>query len=420
MAKRNSLNQHNIKNLYIKKSQHSKTGYSCQYRDPRFGDPRFPECTKQYHGLGSDIAKAKEQATTLNALIYAKIATEKVNSILAVPANVSTGIKLGAWIDEYITLYEAKLARGEVKPNTIRTKFHIVKTIRAAHGDRFFSDITVRDISALLDKYISQDKSRMAQSVRSVYSDVYKQAIGKGVPGVERNIAQDTINPVAKVKRERLSLEHFIKIRSNITYAPHSYASLLALVTGQRLVDLTLIRVRKGADWDDRYKKYRQNPNHFVKGAYGSHNQLIAHAPYSFVDKDTLCIFQLKTGNLLRIPLDLRLKAIDISVGDVIEEMRLVESSEMVLHHNSKRTLNEIGGAVHMNTVSRAFAKARDLSELQYILSPPTFHEIRSLSERLYREQGVNTQKLLGHKKSSMTDIYNDARGCDWSSIEIV
>lgn len=44
----------------------------------------------------------------------------------------------------------------------------------------------------------------------------------------------------------------------------------------------------------------------------------------------------------------------------------------------------------------------------------PTFHEQRSLSERLYREQGVDTQKLLGHKTQKMTDRYNDDREKDW------
>lgn len=44
----------------------------------------------------------------------------------------------------------------------------------------------------------------------------------------------------------------------------------------------------------------------------------------------------------------------------------------------------------------------------------PTFHEQRSLSERLYRDQGVDTQKLLGHKTQKMTDRYNDDRGKDW------
>lgn len=44
----------------------------------------------------------------------------------------------------------------------------------------------------------------------------------------------------------------------------------------------------------------------------------------------------------------------------------------------------------------------------------PTFREQRSLSERLYRDQGVDTQKLLGHKTQEMTDRYNDDRGKDW------
>ncbi|EPE5478197.1 integrase, partial [Escherichia coli] len=46
--------------------------------------------------------------------------------------------------------------------------------------------------------------------------------------------------------------------------------------------------------------------------------------------------------------------------------------------------------------------------------TPPSFHEQRSLSERLFREQGVDTKILLGHSNQKMTDIYNDARGKEW------
>jgi hypothetical protein len=42
---------------------------------------------------------------------------------------------------------------------------------------------------------------------------------------------------------------------------------------------------------------------------------------------------------------------------------------------------------------------------------PASLHECRSLSERLYRAQGLNTMVLLGHKHQAMTDIYNDDRG---------
>jgi hypothetical protein len=48
-----------------------------------------------------------------------------------------------------------------------------------------------------------------------------------------------------------------------------------------------------------------------------------------------------------------------------------------------------------------------------------TFHEIRSLSERLYREQGVDTRLLCGQSHQKMTDRYNDLRGSDWSKLII-
>lgn len=57
-------------------------------------------------------------------------------------------------------------------------------------------------------------------------------------------------------------------------------------------------------------------------------------------------------------------------------------------------------------------------------LSAPAsaLHECRSLSERLYREQGIDTKTLLGHKHQSMTDAYNDDRGLSagrWQHLEI-
>ncbi|CND85552.1 integrase [Yersinia nurmii] len=45
---------------------------------------------------------------------------------------------------------------------------------------------------------------------------------------------------------------------------------------------------------------------------------------------------------------------------------------------------------------------------------PTYFPEQRSLAERLYREQGVDTKTLLGHKNQAMTDKYNDDRGKEW------
>lgn len=45
------------------------------------------------------------------------------------------------------------------------------------------------------------------------------------------------------------------------------------------------------------------------------------------------------------------------------------------------------------------------------------FHEQRSLSERLYKEQGVDTKSLLEHKNSYQTEMYNDDRGKIWKTV---
>lgn len=49
--------------------------------------------------------------------------------------------------------------------------------------------------------------------------------------------------------------------------------------------------------------------------------------------------------------------------------------------------------------------------------SPPSFNEIRSLAGRLYQEQGIDPQALLGHKDAATTAIYLDNRKVEWVSV---
>ncbi len=44
-------------------------------------------------------------------------------------------------------------------------------------------------------------------------------------------------------------------------------------------------------------------------------------------------------------------------------------------------------------------------------IPPPTFHELLSLSIRLYHDQGINAQALAWHKSADMTSVYRDVRG---------
>jgi integrase len=69
--------------------------------------------------------------------------------------------------------------------------------------------------------------------------------------------------------------------------------------------------------------------------------------------------------------------------------------------------------------MARGFAKARELSGITWEKEPPSFHELRSLSARLYTEEkGTEfAQRLLGHKSLVMTAKYQDNRGSEWVKV---
>jgi integrase len=82
---------------------------------------------------------------------------------------------------------------------------------------------------------------------------------------------------------------------------------------------------------------------------------------------------------------------------------------------------------VWIDTSTKGFARARDLAAKRAEgplweegKTPPSFHELRSLSERLYNAQSnVDTQLLLGHKDPRSTAIYKDARGAEWVRVQV-
>jgi enterobacteria phage integrase len=62
----------------------------------------------------------------------------------------------------------------------------------------------------------------------------------------------------------------------------------------------------------------------------------------------------------------------------------------------------------------------RDLTDLEWKGSePPSLHEMRSLAARLYDQQGVDSQVLLGHKDPATTALYRDNRGAEWMEVKV-
>lgn len=363
-----------------------------QYKDPRNG---------KYHGLGTDKKQAIIDANQLNSALYAEAGKRRVNAIV----EQNGSILFSAWLDRYREI----IIERKLKPNTLAVRKNILFRIEQTLGALPIREITVKHCAELIGRYVKEDKNRMAQSIRSVLIDVFKEAIADGE--ADNSPAEKTRNPVAIVQRSRLTLDAF---QSILTAAEQNLdpwvanSMLLALVTGQAREDIALALKKKPRNWESLYKQYLQD-----KAA--KKNPTI---PPSYVDDGYYYATRRKTGALVKIPLSLRLDAVGLSVGDVINRCNDNIFTQYLLHHSKRRTTANVGDAIHKDRLSKRFASARELAGLTWPAEPPTFHEIRSLSERLYKKQGINTKDLLGHREEKTTAIYNNARGAEWIEVK--
>lgn len=94
--------------------------------------------------------------------------------------------------------------------------------------------------------------------------------------------------------------------------------------------------------------------------------------------------------------------------------------SPYLVHFFHTTSQAERGSQVQATTITTNFSQARDKTGIEWGKgTPATFHEQRSLSERLYKNQGVDTKVLLGHKTQQQTDKYHDDRGKGWNILKV-
>lgn len=123
----------------------------------------------------------------------------------------------------------------------------------------------------------------------------------------------------------------------------------------------------------------------------------------------------------IAIPLSLRCYALNLSVREVVARCRDRLLSKHLVHYLRTVPKGKMGDPVSGGTLSRRFSAYRDQAGIKTMpgKTPATFHEQRSLSERLYREQGIDTMVLLGHSSQKMTDLYHDERDNKWVVLAI-
>lgn len=342
--------------LHHAKGANGKTYYSCIH-----------PITGKRHGLGSDFVTACKVLHRLQA------AHPKDRENALFERIEGRGKTFGAFTEKF----KEALQERNLKPNTLKMRYHILdKVLMPRFGSWQLKDVDTEAVSNLLDEFKNQGKNRMAQAVRSVLVDLFMEAVSTGWLKANHNPASLTRNPTATAKRSRLSLEQF-----NVIYS-------LADDWMQRALELAILTSHAGAT----ELTAMQKP---VDGY--------------------LQVQRTKTDVRIKIPVTLKLDALGWTLEDTISKCFTddIESPYLLHIGNGDKMLHY--------RVTRAFTEIVRRSGIIWEEGkrPATLYEVRSLSQRLYRKQGVDVKTLLGHKDSRSTERYDDVRGDDWLTLEV-
>lgn len=352
------------------------------YEDGGYFSWRNP-LTGEKFGLGRDKAVAFVQAVEANIHVAGLRNKPRLIDKLTGTADRS----VAKWDEKY----QKMLAGAGFAANTLRSYKSLGKRMVSMLGaDTPLATITALTLSEGLEKLARDEgKARTAQALRNYMRDSFREARVQGWYTAE-NPVMDTKLPVAvEVKRSRLSLEVFRQVYASTSLEWLRNAMDLALISGQRREDVAIAQFkdfRDGGWWCVQESEKSANPHRIF------------------------------------IPLELRLECVGKSLGDVLSQCRRTGVvSKYLIHQTVERGNSPIGRRIWLDTVSRRFGEAVAALNLGWgDKTPPTFHEIRSLSERLYAAQGgVNTQELLGHNDPETTALYHDSRGSEWVRIKV-
>ncbi len=326
-------------------------------------------------GLGRD--KAEAVAQVIEATLHAQGLANKVRLVDRMSGSADR--TFGAWM----TLFETKLAGRKLAANTRRSYRSLAKRARTMFGDDAMVErITTLEVANAFAKIQEEGKARTAQAFRSFLTDVFKGAVAAGWITTNPVLVTDEIT--VEVSRARLTLEVYLAVHT-VAHDWLRNAMDLALVSSQR-------------------------------------REEVAAAKFADIRDDHWHCIQRKTGARLRLPLALRLNVVGLSLGDVVKRCRATGVlSPFLIHQTRPYGNSQPGTRIWVDTVTRRFTDALATLKLDFgAQSPPTFHEIRSLSERLYSDQGgVSTQELLGHADPRSTRLYHDNRGAEWVTVRL-
>lgn len=344
---------------------------------------RNPETSKAF-GLGRDFKVATAQARTANAELLRR--QGDVSLLHQINGGADT---FSSWCD---TFEAENMPKNRGSAVGFRSDLRILRT--AAFANQALRNVMPKEIADFLKIVIVERGPSSAIRLRLRLVEVFRVAIEGGMIELGKSPVDSVFKPTTIVKRSRLTLDEFKLIlavaRKEGKHRWIANAIELAVVSGQRREDISLMtfdQVKDGFLWIEQMKGRSQG--HITK---------------------------------LRIPLDLRLDALNTTLGEVIKRCRDNVISKNLIHYVKNSGSSNPGARCSLINLSMKFAEMRDAAGItvEEGKTPPTFHELRSLAARLYSEQygPAFAQALLGHKSAEMTSLYRDSRGKEWTEVK--
>lgn len=290
---------------------------------------------------------------------------------------------LADWLVTFRTIING---RG-YSAQTLKNRGTCLRFIEDKLGARPLRAIKPHEIATLLKLCSAHKAGRVLMEIR----DVFVEAIANGA--AETNPAAHVKKPAAQGLRKRLTLQTWQAMFERAKTSAQQWLPLMLLLglhTGQRRADLAKMR------FDD-----------VVDGHLRVEQQKKARK---------------KIGARLAIPLNLRLQATGLTLGQVIELCKTAGKPGATMLRQAN------GRPIEMSSLSARF---RELivsvcgQDAYQEYEWPSLHEVRSLSARTYIAEGMppaTVQTLLGHAHAEMTAIYLNDRGlteAEWKTVEV-
>lgn len=332
--------------------------------------------TKEWFGIGRDKQSAVNQAIEANLHIAGEMTKPRLLDKIQGTADKT--------VENWLQKYDQILASRPLSAGTREVYKGYARRMKSMLGaETKMRSVTALHVSDGLDA-IAKEHPQTAKLLRGWMKDCFAAASVKGWRDANDNPVRETRSAQVTVRRARLTFEVFQRVYANEA-GWFRNALALALVSGQRRGDIAAAQfkdIREGFWWVD----------------------------------------QGKTGSRLCLPVELKLNCFGMSLDDVIRQCRSTGVLSHYLVHQDRRVGGPVrpGSRLNEEALTARFREAvKGLGLTFGTKDPPTFHEIRSLSSRLYKDQGnVNTQELLGHKSEKSTLIYEDGRG-EWVKVKV-